>query len=327
MQTDTGMIPASPMIEALWWVHYRAKNKSVYNLTWPMTCDRPLDFAALRVAWQTVVDRHEALRASLHQHEGRVYVDIAEHLDVEPQWVRIEDPGAVPAENLLRAIAEEVHERPLALDVAPVARLTSVSVADEQELILTIHHSLVDGWGVQIVMDELSKAYAAAQAGREPQFDAEPVPLREYILDAEAARTDGRWDASLKFWRDQLDGAASTTVIADRHRYTGTGNKGEIVRFALSKEAVAGATTAGSRFAATPFAVVLAALQAVLARGGAGPDVCTGVVTFNRPTKQEQALVGYVANLVLARSTIHGDDTLGTVVENVRNTMWGMLAH
>lgn len=320
-------ITASPMMEALWWVHHRAKNKSVYNLTWPMECDRALDLTALGIAWQAVVDRHEALRSSLHHRDGTILLSIAEHIEVAPQVIVVDDPGSVPAATLLRAIAAEVHERPLALDVAPVARLTAVTVAGQHELLLTIHHSLVDGWGIQLLMNDFSDAYAAAAAGRPPEFAAAPVSLREYVLDGHAARADGRWDASLQYWREALDGAATTTLVADRHQYTGTGNKGAIVRFALSKAAVDGVASLAKQYFATPFGIILAALQTVLARGGAGPDVCTGLVSANRMTPQEQALVGYLANVLVARTSIDGDDTFGEVVERTRDAMWGTLMH
>jgi thioesterase domain-containing protein len=325
--TETGMLPANPMMEALWWVHHRSKNKSVYNLTWPMTCERQLDFDALRVAWQAMVDRHEALRASLHQHDGAVLLAIADHVDVEPERVQIADPGSMPVDRLLRSIAEELHERPVALDRAPTARLTLVSVGDQDELVLTVHHALLDGWSLQLLMTEFAEAYATAAAGGTPSFATEPVSLAEHMRDANAARVDGRWDESLKYWRDRLDGAMTTTLVADRHRYTGTGNKGEIIWYRFSDEALQGATAVAEQFYVTPFTVMLAALQTVLARGGAGPDVCTGTVTANRMTQQEQGMVGNVANLVLVRTEVNDDDTFAAVVERTRQDMWEVLAN
>jgi thioesterase domain-containing protein len=327
MTTDTGMIPANPMMESLWWIHNRAKNKAVYNLTWPMTCDGPLDFAALRVAWQAVVDRNDALRGSLHHRDGAVYLSVADQVDVDLEWITIADPGSTPPDSMLRKIAQELHERPFDLGQAPAARLTYVTVGDAQELVLTVHHSVLDGWSIQLLMQEFGVAYGHVLEGRTPTWDKEPVSLRDYLLDAHVARTDGRWDDSLKHWHDHLDGAKTTTLVADRHRYTGTGNKGEIMEFAFSKEAVEGAAAVAEQYYVTPFTVMLAALQTVLALGGAGPDVCTGMVTANRVTKQEQEMVGYVANLCVARNHINPDHTFASVVEQTRDTIWGMLSH
>ena len=327
LATDAELIPASALMESLWWIHQRAKNKSVYNQTWPLACDRPLGHKALAVAWQAVVDRHEALRASLHHRDGEIFLSIADHIDVTIESVWIDDPGSMPVDALLRSIAGELHERAFALDVAPAARLTTVTVADRHELLLSIHHALVDGWGMQLLMTDFSAADAAAVAGRVPTFDDEPVSLREYVLEAHAARWDGRWEASTKYWREALDGAVTTTLVADRHTYTGTGNKGGMVRFALSREAADGVTALAKQYFTTPFSVIFAALQAVLGRGGAGPDVGTGLVSANRMTPQEQAFVGYVANVLVTRTTINDDDSFGAVVERVRDAMWGMLAH
>ncbi|HYQ66123.1 condensation domain-containing protein [Actinophytocola sp.] len=325
--TDTGMIPASALMEMLWWIHQRARNKSVYNQTWPLKADRALDLAALRVAWQAVVDRYEALRASLHHRDGTVMVSVADHVDVEPQWIAIDDPGSTPVEPLLRSIAGEIQERPLALDVAPAARLVAVTVGDAHELLVTVHHALVDGWGMQLLMNDFAVAYEAAVAGREPVFETEPVSFTEHIAESNAARTDGRWDASLKYWREKLDGAVTTTLVADRHTYTGTGNTGGMVRYVFSKEAVEGIATLAKRYFTTPFSVLFAALQTVLARGGAGPEVCTGLVSANRMTPRDQALVGYLANVLVTRTNVADGDSFGTVIERVRDGMWDSLAH
>ena len=321
------MIPASALMEMLWWIHQRARNKSVYNQTWPLKADRALDLAALRVAWQAVVDRYEALRASLHHRDGTVMVSVADHVDVEPQWIAIDDPGSTPVEPLLRSIAGEIQERPLALDVAPAARLVAVTVGDAHELLVTVHHALVDGWGMQLLMNDFAVAYEAAVAGREPVFETEPVSFTEHIAESNAARTDGRWDASLKYWREKLDGAVTTTLVADRHTYTGTGNTGGMVRYVFSKEAVEGIATLAKRYFTTPFSVLFAALQTVLARGGAGPEVCTGLVSANRMTPRDQALVGYLANVLVTRTNVADGDSFGTVIERVRDGMWDSLAH
>jgi thioesterase domain-containing protein len=326
MTVDTAQVPATAMMEALWWLHHRAKNQSVYNLTFRMSCDRALDLPALATAWQAVAERHEAMRGSLHQDAGRILLDIADRVDLPLQWVEIDDPGDASVDEVLRLIAEEMQERPIALDRAPLGRITAVRVADRHELVLTLHHTIVDGWGIQVLLTELSKAYATVLAGGTLTFDGEPVSLRQYVL-GQPVGNDGRWDAGIDYWRKELDGVVTTTVIADHNRAAAAGGSGELVRFEVSQEAADAVAALSQQYFCTPFVVFLASLQTVLALGGAGPDVCTGVVSANRLTQDEQGLVGYLANLVLARTSVTGDDTFGEVVERTRNTVWGMLSH
>src|SRR4051794_30060754 len=158
------------MQEALWWVHQRAQNKSVYNITWRLSCDRPVDQGALDLAWQAVVDRHEALRTSVVRSAGGVELVVHPRVESRPRRIEIDAPGDADVETLLRLLAEELHERETPLDGESLAGLTAVRVGDRYELLLTVHHIVVDGWGLHLVVDDLSAAYAAARAGESPGF-------------------------------------------------------------------------------------------------------------------------------------------------------------
>jgi thioesterase domain-containing protein len=320
-------LAATAMQEALWWVHQRAKNQSVYNLTWRLACDAPVDAEALAVAFQSVVDRHEACRTSIvRDGDGRISQIVWPHLTVRPALVEVDDPGPAPG-VLFQLIAEEVHEQAFVLDDAPLVRLTLVRLGIEYELLITVHHIVLDGWAIQLLVNELSEAYEAAADGEEPWFATEPVPFSVYVEELAAERDAGRWQPAIDHWKSTLDGAVSTTVAADRQRYAGTGAAGVTVRYAFSPEAAAGIGALAESSYTTPFAVVLAAMQIVLARGGAGPDVAIGVVVANRMTPRDQALVGYLANLCIAPARITGEDTVSDVVGRCRDFSWTMLAH
>jgi thioesterase domain-containing protein len=309
------VIRATAMQEALWWVHQRAENKSVYNITWRMTCSHAPDLDALQIAWQAVVDRHDALRTALVLGEDGLELVAVPRLTVGLHRIEV---AAQPAEELFRLIAEEIQDQPMQLDQAPLGQLVVVRIGDQHELLLVVHHVVSDGWGNQIVLNDLSHAYAAARRGREPAFDDEAPSFLEY-----AAQTPN-WAKSLEYWKKTLDGAVSATVAADRDT---TGDAGAIVRYALSEDAVTGLLELTRTTMATPFVAALAALQIVLARGGAGPDVAVGLNVANRLTQQEQNLVGYTSNLCVAATTVTEQDTVLDVVTRTRNTTWSVLAH
>ncbi|GIE90968.1 Phosphopantetheine attachment site [Actinoplanes regularis] len=325
--TNVEPVPATPMQESLWWLHQRARNRSVYHLTWRMLLDRPLDEAALRVAWQAMVDRHEALRTSVVRRDETVTLAVAGPMPVDLGHVEISDPGPVDAATLLRLIAEEVHALPLEPDRAPLARLTLVRVGDRREVLLTVHHVVLDGWAVQLLVGELSAAYAAVQRGEPVSFPGEPAPFSGYARQQAAARADGGWDKSLAYWCETLDGVTATVLEPDLSGEAVSGAPGAILRYGFSTEAAAGLAALAKASFATPFAVLLAAMQIVLARAGAGSDVSIGVVTANRMTASDQALMGYTANLCLMRASVAGGDTVAQVVGNARDAMWQMLVH
>jgi thioesterase domain-containing protein len=308
-------IRATPMQEALWWVHQRARNKSVYNITWRMSCSRAPDLAALEIAWQAVVDRHDSLRTSLVLNEDVLELVALPELLVGVHRIEVDSE---PSAELFELIAEEVHDQPMRLDQAPLARLAAVRIGDQHELLLIVHHVVSDGWGNQLMVSDLSEAYVAACQGRKPCFAEEAPSFLEY-----AASSPDR-GKSLEYWTKTLDGGVATTVAADRHA---TGNAGSTVRYALSDDAMAGVAELTRTAMATPFVVALAALQIVLARGGAGPEVGVGVIAANRLSRRDLSLVGYTANLCMTTTTVTQQDTLLEVVTRARDAMWDMFVH
>ncbi|MFD9963011.1 condensation domain-containing protein [Amycolatopsis sp. NPDC058986] len=331
MHTDvergTVTAAATPTQEAMWWLHQRAKNKSVYHITWRLAAGSAIDPAALATAWQCVVDRHDVLRTSLSRPGDDVLLRVRPALPAPVRRVEVDDPGDVDKDVLLRLIAEEAQQQPMALEHAPLARLAAVRVADRHELVLTVHHLILDGWGLQLVMEDLSTAYAAAVAGREPEFATEPEPFHHYATGQRETATSTRWADDVEYWRDRLAGASATTVAATTDAEFVPGAPGVVFRHTFSEAATAGIAALTTSTFATPFAVFQAAMHIVLARGGAGPDVTIGTEMANRMTPREQGLVGYLANLCLSRAHVADTDRVLDVVTAARDDAWAMLTH
>lgn len=308
--------PATAMQESVWWIHQRARNKSLYNLTWRLLCDRPVDVERLRAAWQRLTDRHEALRTAVLRVGDDVTLIVHGAREARLDVVEVSSGD----EELARLIAEEVQEQPIDLADAPLARLTYVRVGERCELLLTVHHVVLDGWAIQLLMAELSVAYEGGE------FDGEPVPFSVYAAEQHEARAAGKWDKTLEHWRTTLEGATATTVEADRPGRFGVGAPGVVIRHMLSAQASTGVAALAKASFATPFAIMLAALEIVLART-AGNDISIGVVAANRMSVRDQALMGYTANLCVVRASIEDSDPIAAVVTRSRDGLWQMLAH
>ena len=319
--------PATPTQEAMWWVHQRSRNQSTFNVTWRLRCGGPVDYDALAIAWQAIVERHEALRTAVVRVGGTIELAVNGRVASEPARIEVDDPGTADVSTLLRLIAEEVQGSVMTLEQAPLARLTVVRVRDTYELLLTAHHIVTDGWAHQLLIGELSTAYAAALVGQAPSFAADPVPFHVYAEEMRLAGTNGKWRRSVDYWRNKLEGAVACTLTPDRPVEPAVGAAGTILRYTFSDSAVAGVAGLGRIAAATPFATVLGALQIVLARGGAGADVTVAVVAANRMTARDQSIVGYTANLCIARGSVDDADSIADVVSRSRDGVWQMLAH
>nr|WP_272918037.1 non-ribosomal peptide synthetase [Actinomadura rayongensis] len=196
----------SPLQEGLLFhALYDDRASDGYALQAVMDIDGPLDAAVLRASGQALLDRHASLRAGFLQLEsGRRVQVIGERVELPWRLVDAPDEGA--------AAAETVRDHAARFDPAtpPLLRFLLLRRGPERHrLVLTVHHMVMDGWSLPILMRELFALYAAG--GRLTGAGLPPVtPYRDYLAwlanqDRDAARTA---------WRDALAGRDEPALVA-----------------------------------------------------------------------------------------------------------------
>lgn len=61
--------------------------------------------------------------------------------------------------NLLDELAKHIHKAPFDLGRAPLAHLSLITVGELSELLLTVHHAVLDGWSMQRLVHDLAEVY------------------------------------------------------------------------------------------------------------------------------------------------------------------------
>lgn len=167
------------------------------------TLSGALDEAALEAAWDRLVERHAALRTSIHwRNVDRPVQVVARRARVS--WT-VEDLRGVARDDQERRLERWLaQDRANGLDLSrpPVLRLARFRRADaEWSLVMSCHHVLFDGWSGAILLDEVTAFHDALRGGGEPQLEA-ARPFGDYV----------RWllrqdpTAAEAYWRDQLAG-------------------------------------------------------------------------------------------------------------------------
>ena len=169
------------------------------------------DDAVSRGAWAAVVARHAVLRTSFAwqtQEDPRQVV----HRQVKLPWKTVDLRASSPEEQRVHVARAYAEDRAAGFELArpPLLRFTVFRLADDRHhLLWTIHHLLIDGWSMQIVLREVSQAYLGAQ-GTAP--GGEPPSYRTFIGWL-LAQDGGRAEA---FWRRTLAGIKGPTPIVGK---------------------------------------------------------------------------------------------------------------
>ncbi|MGW1602965.1 amino acid adenylation domain-containing protein, partial [Streptomyces eurythermus] len=183
------------------------QGRDIYQVHWIVELDGPLDAARLRATWESVFARHAQLRASFHRLASGKTVQ-AVHRHVTLPWREVDVTGASDADAAVDALVAREQQERFDLARAPLARLVLIRIAEgRHRLLVVIHHTLIDGWSVAVILNEVAEAY---QAGGQFPPRAGSASYRDYL--AWLDRQDK--DAARAAWRTELSGLDEPALIA-----------------------------------------------------------------------------------------------------------------
>ncbi|HEV2733653.1 MAG TPA: amino acid adenylation domain-containing protein, partial [Longimicrobiaceae bacterium] len=318
-----GPLPPSFAQERLWLLDRMEPGSAAYNVPAVLRLSGRLDAAALERALSEVVRRHEALRTTLGERDGRPV-----------QVVHPSRPGALPVGDLsalgaaaragaVRRLAAEDAARPFDLAAGPLLRFSLLRLGDEEHvLLLTMHHAVGDAWSTSVLLGDLAAAYGGAEL---------PEPEVQY---ADFAAWQRSWlrgdvlDAQLGWWRERLAGAPPALELpADRPRPAAWSGRGAAHPFSLPPELSRALEALARAEGATPFMVLLAAWRTLLARWSGQEDLVVGTPVAGRTVAETEPLVGFFVNTLALRTDLSGDPAFREVVARVRDAALGAYAH
>ncbi|WP_459650943.1 amino acid adenylation domain-containing protein [Kitasatospora sp. Ki12] len=282
----------------------------------------------MEAALTGLVERHEALRTVVAAGQDGPVQRVLEHTG---PVLRVVEPGQGEAgwsEERERELAEREAALPFDPEHGPLLRALLIRSAPERALLVVVNHHLVgDAWSRAVLVEELCSRYRAFRDG-----GPAPEPLTVQYADWAQWQRDELTDAALAeplgYWRERLDGAPHVLELAtDRPRPAVPSHRGGRVHFTLDAATTEAVEQAARAARATPFMVTLAAWQAVLMRHSGQQDVVVGVPTAGRDRPELAGLVGMFVNSLVLRSDLSGDPTFGELLDRVRETALGALAH
>ncbi|OBK56796.1 hypothetical protein A5657_00005 [Mycobacterium kubicae] len=317
------VVPLSFAQSRLWFLDQLQGPSPVYNMAVALRLCGRLDTDALRMALADVVNRHESLRTLFVTHDGipRQLVVAGERADFGWQTV---DASSWPADRLQAAVdAEARHQFALATEIPLRAKLFHLT-ADQQLLVIVVHHIAGDGWSVTPLAADLGVAYASRCAGQEPGWAQLPVQYADYALwqRARLGAVDDSGSliaAQLAYWEDALAGLPERVQLpTDRPYPPVADHRGAKVRVEWPAQLQQRVRVTAREHSATSFMVVQAALAVLLSRLSSSRDVAVGFPIAGRQDPALDELVGFFVNTLVLRVDLTGDPTVAELLAQVR---------
>lgn len=303
---------------------------SAHNIAGTLRFHGALSRQALSAAFDSVVERHETLRANFQVVAGELRQTIHPFSPLAIGFIDLSslDSAAREAECLRMACAEASRGFDLSRD--RLLRATLLRLADtEHLLLLTMHHIISDGWSVGVLLDEVGAFYAAALEGRELRRPPLPLQYREFAARERAELAGGSRESSIQYWKSKLANTPPPVRLRpDALLHDAAGDGLGLTRKLRILPALADALEGLSRRENTTlFTTLLTAFLIVLSRLAARHDLVVGSPVSGRNRLETEGLIGLFVNTVALRAAIEEDGTIRDTLASVRHAVLEALAH
>ncbi len=309
------LYPASSAEQRLFILNRMDDSGISYNIPGMYALEGDLDLKRWNQALQSLIRRHEILRTSFVMEQGEVMQKIIEDFDFEVDIHNCDE------EDLNEFIREFI--RPFVLSEAPLLRVTLVRTGSGQYFFLfDIHHIISDGISMDVFMQELASLYAGHE------LPALRIQSRDFATWQQQWLQSPEALARKAFWKAQFEEEVSLlNMPLDFIRPPVKTYEGALHRFSIPASVARGLSTLGREGGATPFMIMLAAFNVLLAKYSGQEDIVIGTAVAGRAHADVQELIGMFVNTLPLRNFPASGKRFADFVQEVKENCLQAFEH
>jgi hypothetical protein len=309
--------PLTPFQQGMLFHVLNAPDTGIYLAQQRYTLRGELDAAAFKNAFQSVVNRHQALRTAIVLSSRRGPLQVV-YRRVNLPWAEHDWRGLSPAEESRRmaALLREDYDLGFDLSAAPLMRTALVRRGEDlYEFLWSFHHLIVDGSSSPVILKELLAFYHGARGGRPAELEP-PVRYGDYIewLQRQSPeRAEAYWRRALAGFNGPTPLGVDRSPLAGTDEQKGYGEKSLL----LDEEAAAALRSFAGRHKLTLNTLVQGAWALLLSRRSGAEDVVFGSVVSGRAADFPgvESAVGVFLNTLPVRVRVPADGPVAPWLE------------
>ncbi len=283
-----------------------------------------LDLAALEESWHRLIARHPALRSSIHWSDFDECYQVV-HREIDHPFDYQDWRGLTESAQDDRLTDYLKLDRQLGFELSrpPLSRISVFRLRDDlHQLVWSIHHVVIDGWCLSVLLHEMLDIYESVSHGREPELRPSR-PFRDYVawLSRQAdERARERWTQLLR----GITGPTPLALGGALPARSGSVPEAYAERVtALPADLTAALEDLGRSRRLTLSTLLQGAWALLLSRYSGRTDVLFGVTVSGRPPELSgvESMVGMFINVLPLRLAVTEESKLLNWLRELQATM------
>lgn len=315
--------------QRLWFLQRLEPNATAYNLSRAFLFAGTLNISALRLAFEALIKRHGVLRTRFIEVDGEPRQELLDDVVFVMQEREVTGVDRASRHEHLASLLAIEDQSAFILSQAPLLEVKLIRYDEfSHALLLKMHHIVTDAWSNPILVRDLATAYSQAIRGEAPTLPPLPVQYVDYAVWQRRRLHTDVVQADLEYWKNYL--GASVPVLelpTDFPRPAQQSQRGQRLRFALDDVQSARIHAFCRDYASTPFVILLAAWQLLLARYSGQQTFAVGVPHGGRSREELEELLGFFVNTLVYRVQLDPQLTGRALCRRLRGESLSALQH
>lgn len=298
--------------EALWFLYKLAPGSAAYNTGVALAVRSAVDVVALRRAVELLADRHDMLRSTFAEVDGRPVrlVDTLPHVELD---IREVDDGD---DDVLRVAVRETLNTPFLLCEDGAFRIVLLRRTPQDAVLLIAgHHIATDAASNWIMLRDLLRTYRGLVEDAEPELPALTGSYEDFVAKEIQLLSSPRGERLAQHWQQVCGGSIPAELPTDRPRHDGRANAGTTYHLDLAAEQVSALREAAREAGVSLFSYLLGVFQSLLHRYTRQNEFLVGCPTTARISPKVREVVGNFINTLVFRASFLPSTTFRQVAQ------------
>ncbi|MFK8104215.1 MAG: amino acid adenylation domain-containing protein, partial [Saprospiraceae bacterium] len=294
------------------------ESSTAYTEQYRFDLPSDLNIAAFKAGWKYVMDRHSILRTGIFYEELPLSVQcVYKEVDLPFEVLDLAATSQAEEERAFAQFLDQDHRQRFNFNEAPLMRLTLVKLNPKwnkktYKLVWTVHHILLDGWSMPIVMEEILIAYDSYLKGDTElaKLDHTKEDYGDFIRYI-AAQDPYQEEA---FWKKYLGSVEQVSLLPFTDSREGRNKGGEsskVIELKIDQTISDQLKNFSKANRITVNTLIQGIWALLLSRYTGNKDVVFGATVSGRPTAlaASEDRVGMYINTIPLRTSVTKDQT------------------
>lgn len=305
------------------WLAAQQKEKSIaYNMSALFKVQGIIDKQILEVLFLELVKKYEILRANFIEEKGQPRLQFK---PLDAAKIKIDELQI--QEKELKLVIEDYLHMAFNLEQDFLMKIAIAYDSEQQTyLIFNTHHIIMDGWSLELLINEVITNYKLLAANKAPLIASPAIQFKDYAswLYQQENKID---QTNTAFWVNYLEQYKWEATIPFDEENPMLPNQGASMDFEFSDIRIEELKELALQKKVSLHTLIASALNILIYKMTTRQDICIGTLNAGRSLHSLEKQLGMFVKTLPLRTQLDGAWTIEELLQTVQKNIWAIDQH